>query len=46
MDWREKVANGFVVKPTLTQPAEANREFADFFIVGLLLLIPLGGLAM
>jgi hypothetical protein len=46
MDWRDKVAGGFVVKPGVTQPAEANKQFADFLIGGLLLLMALGGLAM
>jgi hypothetical protein len=46
MDWRNKVADEFVVKPSVTQPAQANKEFADFFIGGLLLLMALGGLAM
>ena len=46
MSWRDKVANGFVVKPDVTEPAKANKELADFFIGGLLLLIALGGLAM
>jgi hypothetical protein len=46
MDWRDKVANGFVVKLGVTQPVEANKRFPGFFISGLLLLIALGGLAM
>jgi hypothetical protein len=46
MDWRDKTANGFVVKPGVTQPVEANNQFADFLISGLLLLMALGGLAM
>ncbi len=46
MYWQDEVANGFAVKPGVTQPAQANRAFADFFIGGLLLLIALGGLAM
>ncbi len=46
MDGRDKVANEFVVKLGVTQPAQANKEFADFFIGGLLLLMALGGLAM
>jgi hypothetical protein len=45
MDWRDKV-NGFVVERGVAQPAEANKQFADFLISGLLLLIALGGLAM
>jgi len=46
MDWRDKVANGFVGKLGVTQPVEANTQFADFLISGLLLLMALGGLAM
>jgi hypothetical protein len=46
MDWRDKVTNGFVVKLGVTQPVEANNQFADFFISGLLLLMALGSLAM
>ena len=46
MNWRDEVANGFVVRPGVTQPAQPNKEFADFFISGLLLLMALGGLAM
>jgi hypothetical protein len=46
MDWRDKVANGIVVKSGVAQPAQANKQFADFLISGLLLLIALGGLAM
>jgi hypothetical protein len=46
MDWRDKVANGFVVKLGVTQPVEPNNQFADFFISGLLLLMALGSLAM
>ena len=46
MDWRDKVANGIVDRPDVTQPAEGNKQFADFLISGLLLLIALGGLAM
>jgi hypothetical protein len=46
MNWRDEVANGFVVEPGVTQPAQANSAFADFFIGGLRLLIALGGLAM
>jgi hypothetical protein len=46
MDCRDKVANGLVVKLGVTQAAEANRQFADFLISGLLLLMALGGLAM
>jgi hypothetical protein len=42
MDWRDRIANGLVV----TQPVEANKRFADFFIGGLLLLMALGGFAM
>jgi hypothetical protein len=40
------VANGFVLKPDVTQPTEAKKELADFLISGLLLLMALGGLAM
>jgi hypothetical protein len=40
------VANGLVVKPGVTQPVQVNKEFADFLISGLLLLIALGGLVM
>jgi hypothetical protein len=46
MDWRDKTANGFVVKLGVTQPIEENKQFADFFIGGLLLLMALGSLAM
>jgi hypothetical protein len=46
MDWRDKVANGFVVKLGVTQPVEANNQYADFLISGLLLLMALGSLAM
>jgi hypothetical protein len=46
MDWRDKVANGFVVKLVVTEPVEANNQFADFLISGLLLLMALGSLAM
>jgi hypothetical protein len=46
VNWRGEVANGFVVKPGVTQPAEAHKQFAEFFIGGLLLLIALGGLVM
>jgi hypothetical protein len=46
MDWRDKVANGFVVKVGVTQPIEENKQFADFFLGGLLLLMALGSLAM
>ena len=46
MDWRDKAANEFVVRPGVTQPAEAKKELADFLISGLLLLMALGGLAM
>jgi hypothetical protein len=46
MDWRDRTANGFVVKLRVTQPEEANKRFADFFIGGLLLLMALGGFAM
>jgi hypothetical protein len=46
MDWRDNLTNGFVVKPGVTQPEETNRQFADLFIGGLLLLMALGGLAM
>jgi hypothetical protein len=46
MDWRDRVANGFVVKLDVTQPVEANKQFVDLFISGLLLLMALGGLAM
>jgi hypothetical protein len=45
MDWRDRTANGFVVKLRVTQPEEANKRFADFFIGGLLLLMALGGFA-
>jgi hypothetical protein len=44
MDWRDRVANKFVVKLGVTQPVEANKR--DFLISGLLLLMALGGLAM
>jgi hypothetical protein len=46
MDWRDRVANGFVVKLGVTQPVEANKRLADFLISGLLLLMALGGFAM
>jgi hypothetical protein len=46
MHWRDKTANGFVVKLGVTQPAVANMQFADFLISGLLLLMAIGGLAM
>ena len=46
MDWRDRAARGFVVKLGVTQPIEANKRFADFFIGGLLLLMALGGFAM
>jgi hypothetical protein len=46
MDWRDKVANGFVVKAGVTQPAQADKQLADLFLGGLLLLMALGGLAM
>jgi hypothetical protein len=46
MGWRDKVANEFVVNPGVAQPAQANKQYADFVISGLLLLIALGGLAM
>jgi hypothetical protein len=46
VNWRDEVANGFVVKPGVTPPAEGHKQFADFFIGGVLLLIALGGLAM
>jgi len=46
MDWRDKTANGFVVKLGVTQPVEAHKQFADFLIGGLLLLMALGSLAM
>jgi hypothetical protein len=42
MSWRNKVVNSFIVKPGVTQPVEANKQFADFFISGLLLLMALG----
>jgi hypothetical protein len=45
MDWRNKVADGFVTLG-VTQPAEMNKKFAYFLISGLILLIALGGLAM
>jgi hypothetical protein len=44
MDWRDRAANGFVVKLGVTQPVEANKR--EFLIRGLLLLMALGGLAM
>jgi hypothetical protein len=46
MHWRDKTANGSVVKLEVTQPAVANTQFADLFISGLLLLMAIGGLAM
>jgi hypothetical protein len=46
MDWRDRTANGLAVKLGVTQPIEANKRFADFFIGGLLLLMALGGFAM
>ncbi len=46
MDRRDRTASGFVVKLGVTQPVEANKRFADFFIGGLLLLTALGGFAM
>jgi hypothetical protein len=46
MYWRDKVANGLLVKFGVTQPAVKDTQFADFFISGLLLLMAIGGLAM
>jgi len=46
MDWRDRVVSGFVVRPGVTRPVEANKQFAELFISGLLLLMALGGLAM
>jgi hypothetical protein len=46
MDWRDKAANGLFAKLDVTQRVAANKEFADFFIGGLLLLMALGSLAM
>jgi hypothetical protein len=46
MHWRERTANEFVVKLGVTQPAAANKRFADFLISGLLLLMAIGGFAM
>ena len=46
MDWRDRTANGFVVKLDVTRPVEANKRFADFLMSVLLLLMALGGLAM
>ncbi len=43
---RDRTANESVVKLDVTQPVEANKRFADFLIIGLLLLMALGGLAM
>lgn len=36
------MVNSFIVKLGATQPVEANKQFADFFISGLLLLMALG----
>jgi hypothetical protein len=44
MHWRDKTVNGLVVKLGVTQPAEM--QFADFLIIGLLLLMAIAGLAM
>jgi hypothetical protein len=46
MHWRDKKANGFVVKLGVTHPAEASMQFVDFLISGLVLLMAIGGLAM
>jgi hypothetical protein len=46
MDWRDRTANRLVVKLGVTQPVEAHRGFADFFIGGLILLMALGGFAV
>jgi hypothetical protein len=46
MDRRDKVANEFIAKIGVTQPAETGKGFEDFFISALLLLIAFGGLAM
>jgi hypothetical protein len=46
MNWRDEVASGLVVKRGVAQPAEAKKQFAEFFIGALLLLIALGGFAM
>jgi hypothetical protein len=45
MEWRDKSAQRSA-KLGVTQLAEANKHFADFFISALLLLIAIGGLAM
>jgi hypothetical protein len=46
MHWRDRTASEPVVKLDVTRPVEANKCFADFLIIGLLLLMALGGFAM
>jgi hypothetical protein len=46
MHWRDRTASESAVKLDVTRPVEANNRFADFLIIGLLLLMALGGFAM
>jgi hypothetical protein len=46
MDWLDKLAGGFTLKPGTALAAEAKRPVVDIFIGGLLLVLALGGLAM
>jgi hypothetical protein len=46
MDWLDKLADGFILKPGFALATEAKRPVAELFIGGLLLVLALGGLAM
>ncbi len=46
MDKLKKVRTEFVKTFGATQPVEMKRQFADFVIGGLLVVLAIGGLAM
>jgi hypothetical protein len=46
MHWRDRTARESVVQLHVTRSVKANKRFADFLIIGLLLLMALGGFAM